>query len=210
MFLIGFSRNSDTILKKFNHTLPHYWIKMYRLLKTFIFFALCAFASEALLYKALLIILSDGIEYHSHVFGGLYRMFMYHAEYPYQYIALIAVVYAIVATFYVLVFPNLSGWRRQCSIVGIMLTTILVASAPGGILWKIHDMQAGHYTQGLRFWNDLIEGASMGLQLGWLIITISVPYNIFSLIIGYWGTSYGLKFWSSEAIKSNNKKSPLN
>jgi hypothetical protein len=51
-------------------------------------------------------------------------------------------------------------------------------------------MQAGYFTTGSRFINDLLSGAFTGLKLGWIIAALSVPYNIIGLIIGYFITRY--------------------
>ena len=78
-------------------------------------------------------------------------------------------------------------------ILSVITSTIFVASIPGGILWKIHDMQAGFSTTGSRFWSDLLWGAATGLQTGWLVIALSLPYNVFGVIIGYAVTNFGFK-----------------
>ena len=80
-----------------------------------------------------------------------------------------------------------------------MVTTIFAASIPGGVLWKIHDMQAGFFTKGARFWDDLLWGASAGLQVGWLIVLLSLPYNVIGLVVGYAVTSFGFKIGAPAA-----------
>jgi hypothetical protein len=119
-----------------------------------------------------------------YVFGGLFRMFMYHDEHPLQYIAVASFVFGFVGTFWLRIFGHTIGWKRWVSIVGAIVLTIVVASVPGGILWKIHDMQAGYFPQGTRFWEDLIWGAKEGLMVGWLVIVVSMPYNLLGLGIG--------------------------
>jgi len=127
------------------------------------------------------------------VFGALPRMFLYHESHPFEYIALVALTYGVVVTVCVHRFPPLHGWCRGIAICGIMLTTIILASVPGGVLWKIHDMQAGFFTKGARFWGDLLEGAFTGLQIGWLILALSFPYNAIGLLVGYRVTAYAFK-----------------
>jgi hypothetical protein len=119
-----------------------------------------------------------------YAFGGFYRMFMYHEEHPFQYIAIVSVVFGFVGMFWLKVFGKTMGMRRWCSIFAAIGLTIVVASIPGGILWKIHDMQAGYFTQGERFWEDLLWGARQGLMLGWLVILASIPYNLIGIGIG--------------------------
>lgn len=66
-----------------------------------------------------------------------------------------------------------------------MLLTILLSSAPGGVLWKVHDMYAGYFPADARLWIDLLWGAKKGLSEGWVIILISVPYNVIGVLLGY-------------------------
>ncbi len=161
---------------------------MPRPLRLFAFFATSAFVLGSLGYLALQAVMPRG-----YVFGRLYRMFLYHESHPFQYVAVIAVTYAGIATMCALRWPRLAGWPRFAAIVAIMVSTVLVASLPGGMLWKIHDMQAGFFTTGARFWNDLLWGASTGLQIGWLVIALSLPYNIIGLFAGYAVTRYGFR-----------------
>ena len=119
-----------------------------------------------------------------HVFGGLFRMFMYHEEHPLQYITVVSVVFGIIGTFWLRVFGHTTGRRRWISIIGAIGLTIVVASIPGGILWKIHDMQAGYFPRGARFLEGLLWGAKEGLMEGWLVIVASIPYNLLGFGIG--------------------------
>ncbi len=159
---------------------------MPRALKLFTLFAAGAFLLGAIGYLALHAVMPDG-----HVFGGLYRMFSYHELHPFQYIGVVALTYGAIATPCALRWSRLAGWRRSAAIIGIIVMTVLVASVPGEVLWKIHDMQAGYFTAGARFWSDLLWGASTGLQIGWLVIAFSLPYNIIGLVLDYVVTHFG-------------------
>ena len=117
-------------------------------------------------------------------FGGLFRMFMYHEAHPFQYIGIVAIVFGIVGSGWVRYFGATEGLKRWLSILLCILLTIFVSSVPGGILWKIHDMQAGYFTEGARFWGDLWWGAKEGLLVGWLVMLISIPYNFIGILIG--------------------------
>ena len=161
---------------------------MLRTLKLFTLFATSAFLLGAVGYLALHAFMPQG-----HVFCGLYRMFLYHESHPFQYIAVVALTYGGVATACALRWSRLAGWRRSAAIIGTIVATVLIASVPGGVLWKIHDMQAGYFTTGARFWSDLLWGASTGLQVGWLVIAFSLPYNIIGLILGYGVTHFGFR-----------------
>ena len=161
---------------------------MPRSLKLFTFFASSTFVLGSVGYLVL-----HAVMPHGRVFGALYRMFLYHDEYPFQYIMVVALTYAVIATACALRWSHLLGWRRFATIVGVIVATILIASVPGGVLWKLHDMQAGYFPTGARFWGDLFWGASMGLQVGWLVIALSPPFNIIGLVVGYAVTIYGFK-----------------
>ena len=171
------------------------WLpQMRRALQFFAFFTSSAFALGSVGYLALHMVLPQG-----YVFGGRYRMFLYHETHPLQYIAVVAVTYGSIATACVLRWSHLEGWHRFSAIVGIMIATVFVASAPGGVLWKIHDMQAGFFTMGARFWSDLLWGALTGLEVGWLVIALSFPYNIIGLIVGYTVTLFGYRIGAPAA-----------
>lgn len=126
------------------------------------------------------------------VFGALFRMHLYHEQHPYQYLLVVAVVYGVLATLWALYVGGKTqrGWRRKGSIVGVMALTVLCSSVPGGMLWVLHDMQAGFFPGVGRLWNNLWWGAGMGLSAGWLIFAFSIPYNVLCLLSGYWLTDY--------------------
>ena len=119
-------------------------------------------------------------------------MFCYHWEHPFQYISLVAFVYGVVASAFAHALRSQNKTSRL-AVVLIMAVTIIVASPIGGVLWVIHDMQAGYFPEGTRFRSHLIWGAFEGIQSGWLIILLSIPYNLLGLIVGYFATSHGLK-----------------
>ena len=102
-------------------------------------------------------------------------MFLYHWQHPFQYIALACLVFSVLATALTLRIARLADRSRPAAILGLLLGSVLLASAPGGALWSIHDMQAGYFPAGARFWGALAWGASTGLQTGWLIIALSFP-----------------------------------
>lgn len=112
-------------------------------------------------------------------------MFLYHWQHPFQYIALVSIIYGFVASIWSVTLGHLVKWKRVLSILGVMLTSIILSFIPGGMLWKIHDMQAGFFPEGDAFCGDLLWGAITGLEIGWFIILISIPYNILGVIGGY-------------------------
>lgn len=157
-------------------------------LKLFTLFAVGAFLLGSVGYLAL-----HAVMPHGYVYGRLSRMFLYHESHPFQYIAVVALTYGVIATACAFRWSRLAGWRRSAAIISIIVATVVIASVPGGVLWKIHDMQAGYFPPGARFWSDLLWGASTGLQVGWLVIALSFPYNIIGLILGYVVTHFGFR-----------------
>ena len=111
------------------------------------------------------------------VFGVRMRMFLYHFQHPFQYIALFCACYTLLVAPVISRWPRLEGWARWAAMLGVLLLCLPLASVAGGVLWKIHDMQAGYFPEGARFWTDLQWGAFTGLQLGWWVLAMSVPFN---------------------------------
>lgn len=118
------------------------------------------------------------------VFGGLFRMFMYHEQNPFQYIALVAIVFGFTGVLWVRFFGRLSGWRRWGTIIATLWMTVVFASIPGGVLWAIYDMQAGFVPKWPLFGNKLWWGLRDGFFLGWLVILLSFPYNVAGTLLG--------------------------
>jgi hypothetical protein len=121
--------------------------------------------------------------------GSFYKMFLYHYQHPYQYIFIASLVFAILASAWGYYFNATSGCKRYVGIGIVLCFTIPLASILSGTLWKIHDMQAGWFTDGVTFYTDLIWGATAGLKYGWMIVLLSTPYNIIMFIIGMMTTT---------------------
>ena len=127
------------------------------------------------------------------VFGALFRMFLYHWEHPFQYISIVSFSFACVATPCTHKFKFSTGWKLQLITFAIIVSSVIFASVPGGILWSIHDMQAGYFPKGEKFWEAIWWGATNGLTQGWLVIALSIPYNLICLIIGFFITRHGFR-----------------
>lgn len=143
---------------------------------------------------------------HGYVFGAPYRMFCYHMTHPFQYIGVVALVYSFIATPVVFRFGKIEGGRRRAAITGIIIASVLVASVPGGVLWVIHDMQAGYFPEGGAFWRRLMWGAQAGPTAGLLVILYSLPYNLIGIVCGYLITRHGFKL-ASVSIKISPRDS---
>lgn len=121
-----------------------------------------------------------------YVFGALFRMFLYHEEHAFQYIALMSAIFSLVSTT-ALFSSRLNQERGKLFLMylGCVMTTVVLASPLGGIMWTLHDMQAGYFLEGYRFYSALWQGACVGLCVGWIIILGSMPYNLFGILAGW-------------------------
>ncbi len=118
-------------------------------------------------------------------------MFEYHYQHPYQYILVVAVAYGLAASVWARFLGHLTGWKRIVSIVGVILVSLLLASVPGGLLWGIHDVQAGFVPPLAVLRRNLMWAATTGLTFGWVIIGLSIPYNILGCVAGFAVTHFG-------------------
>lgn len=123
------------------------------------------------------------------VFGALFRMFLYHYEHPAQYLGLVAFIYALLAAAWG-IRARTTGWRMHAGLVVVIVATLLLSSAVGGVLWTFHDMQAGYFPPWDRRIGIFTEGALTGVQIGWLIVLLSFPLNLFCTIFAYGVTYY--------------------
>jgi len=166
-----------------------------KVILVFVYLLLSFFLIASLVYFVLNKLVPNG------VFASLSRMVPYHNKHPYQYIAVVSIIYSIIAFLNVLFFKKPS-WKKIIFVyLGIVFSSIFIASISGGILWKIHDMQAGFFPSGIKFARDILWGASRGLRFGWLIFTLSVPYNIICLITGYFITAHSFNLYYSKENK---------
>ena len=149
-----------------------------------VYFAVC-FVGLAALYWA--ITLSKTSIWEGSAFASWYRMFEYHYSHPMQYIGVVAACYALVATIWTVFMKRMrTGLTRFLEILFVIIVSLALACPLGGMLWHFHDMQAGFFPS---FWlRKLREGLSEGLQLGPVLILLSIPFNILSLIVGYFAT----------------------
>ena len=149
------------------------------MLKRTLFYWLTAFACATAGYGLLWLLLPG-----HHVFGALYRMFLYHEAHPLAYIALCCGCFGPLAAGATDAFRQ-RGRRGRVGVVGLLALATVVGSAPlGGMLWYWHDMQAGYFPAG---WGRilLLSGSRDGWALGWLVVLLSVPYNVFGLLVCY-------------------------
>ena len=46
-------------------------------------------------------------------------------------------------------------------------------------------MQAGYFSEGKKFWDDLWWGFETGFLIGWLIMLMAIPFNFISFAWAY-------------------------
>lgn len=153
---------------------------------------LACFAGTALFSSVVFAVLQHVFEMRM-VFAAMYRMFLYHLQHPYQYISLFCAVFASCLVLLLSAWPRVRRWPAWLLMPVVMVLTVLLASALGGALWKLHDMQAGYFPEGTRFWSDLWWGVESGVQLGWWLLLRSLPFNLLCLPAFYLACRYGLQ-----------------
>jgi hypothetical protein len=126
------------------------------------------------------------------VFAAWFGMlrFSYHWLHPIQYILIPCFFYGIIATFISDIFRKKNVLGQVFLTLVIIIVTIILSSPFGGMLWYYHDMQAGYFPTN---WFDtmITKGFSEGIEIGWLIVGLSIPYNIFGSVICFFLTKKG-------------------
>lgn len=162
-------------------------------LKKLLFFWVTSFSIAISCYYLLWLIMPK-----HYVFGVWYRMFLYHYQHPVQYIFIPCFFYGFIATFYTTKFYLQTTKKQVLTTSLIIILTVILSSPFGGMLWVYHDMQAGYFPVNW-FKKILTDGVSTGLSIGWLIILLSIPYNVLGFIVCYFLTKKG-----SELFKKIN------
>jgi hypothetical protein len=115
--------------------------------------------------------------------ASLYRMFNYHNQHSFQYIAIISGVFAIVGGYWIDYYGRVTGYKRWLTMTITMLMSVLISSPIGGMLWQIHDVQHGFMPND--YPGKIYQGIIWGFECGWLIVLLSVPMNLVGLTVGY-------------------------
>jgi hypothetical protein len=68
---------------------------------------------------------------HGYVFGMLYRMFLYHYQHPYQYIAIVSLVYGVVATLWALCCGTQTGWKLRWEVIALSVPYNIIGIVVG-------------------------------------------------------------------------------
>ncbi len=131
------------------------------------------------------------------VFGALDRMFQYHREHPLAFIAIPCLFYGIIATGLAESFSRRKVLGQVLLTIVIIALTVLVSSPFGGMLWHYYDMKAGFFP--VKWVSTMIEdGFELGLDAGWLIVGLSIPYNIIGSVICFFLTKKGSELFRNK------------
>lgn len=147
------------------------------LFKRLIFFWATSFLLGTLLFFILKMFGFDA-------FGATFMMPQYHNAHPIPYILLACFFYGLLATRLTRRFSKRSLGGQVLMTLLIVLLTVLISSPFGGMLYYYHDMEAGYF---LPNWPSILlqKGAFEGIQLGWLIAAISIPFNIIGIVVTF-------------------------
>ena len=120
-----------------------------------------------------------------HVYGTWYRMFNYHYDYPEQYMLIPCFFFGIIGSAFLRRFALKRTTLGRLGITFIVIVlTVLVSSPFGGMLWVFHHMAAGRFPPDA-FEKIIVEGSVLGLELCWLIVLLSAPYNLIGSVVCY-------------------------
>jgi hypothetical protein len=117
-------------------------------------------------------------------FASFYRMYVYHLSHPYQFIFIMCFVFSVLAALFCEKFKKLTPWKQILLTLLIVVLTIIISSPLGGMLWHLHDMLAGYFPKKW-LWKLIRYGFREGIQLGWVIILLSAPYNILGVVMSF-------------------------
>ena len=161
--------------------------------KRAVFFWLMSFGLATAGYYLLRLVLPG-----HRVFGATYRMLLYHDAHPLPYIALCCCCYGLLAAGAAGSFLRRGSWGRVGTVGAICALTVALSAPFGGMLWHWHDMQAGFFPPD---WPRilLLAGSRDGLAVGWLVVLLSVPYNVLGSIVCYFLTKTGAQLFQPGA-----------
>lgn len=113
------------------------------------------------------------------------RLVPYYHYYPYQYICMISLIYSVVSLIWISFFKSQSVIWRRINILVVIFLTLTISSVFCGMLWCLHDSNAGFWPTTPVLINNLMSSAINGLLYGWAIIFLSMPYNFITFILGF-------------------------
>jgi len=161
-------------------------------LKRLAFYWITSFMLATAVYFFLWIVTPD-----HYVFGTLYRMYLFHYDHPMQFIWIPCFFYGIIATWLANYFSKQRITGKILLTMLIILLTILLSSPFGGMLWYYYNFKAGYFPADW-FSRMIINGTTEGLLLGWLIVGLSIPYNIIGSISCFFLTQKGATMFKNK------------
>lgn len=161
-------------------------------LRRLAFYWISSFVLATAVYYLLWLVTPD-----NYVFGALYRMFLFHYENPIQFIMIPCFFYGIIATWLANYFSKQRIIGKILLTILIILLTVLLSSPFGGMLWYYYNFKAGYFPADW-FSRMIDNGAGEGLLLGWLIVGLSIPYNIIGSIICFFLTRKGANMFTGK------------
>jgi hypothetical protein len=162
------------------------------IIKRLLFYWTTSFSLATAIYYILWAIMPN-----NYVFGALIRMFLYHWEHPITFIAIPCFFYGIIATLLADKFSKQNVLRQVLLTIMIIVFTVIVSSPFGGMLWHYYDMKAGYFPTN---WVGKMAGLGFewGLEIGWLVVVLSIPYNIIGSIGCYFLTKKGSELFKTK------------
>lgn len=154
-----------------------------RYLRNFCIFFLCSFVVTATVYQCMALLYAEDVR--PIILGMSFRMFLYHGDHPFLYIAVVCLCYALLATFFAARIARGDG-RATMWAWGVVLLSPILASPLGGMLWHYHDMMANRIPSYAIA--KLLSGIGEGYSQGWFIILLGFPYNAICAWLGVSGT----------------------
>ncbi|RYD19234.1 MAG: hypothetical protein EOP88_19770 [Verrucomicrobiaceae bacterium] len=157
-------------------------------LRLFAFLAGSAFLLAICGYFSLWLVIPEDSD-----IGAMYDLFKYHWSHPFHQIGLVSLCYALVATPVILSPADpVRRWPKSSTLF-IVVLSLIIATPGGGVLWVLHDMRAGHVPEGQAVWDHIGWGIGYAVSISWLVILVSVPYNLFGLVLGHLVTRQGYR-----------------
>lgn len=135
------------------------------------------------------------------VFGRLFHMQGYHRRHPVPFILIPCFFYGIIATLFANVFFRSKVFAKILLTLLILVLTVVISSPFGGMLWQYYDMKAGYFPESW-FTRMISRGFSWGLPIGWIIVVLSVPYNIIGAVMCYFLTKKGSEVYHTPTKKT--------
>lgn len=163
------------------------------ILKRLLFFWTASFVLATAVYFFLWAIMPLNL-----VFGVLYRMHPYHWDHPLVFIAVPCFFFGIIATLLADRFSKQNEFGKILLTILTIALTVFLSSPLGGMLWHYYDMQAGFFPS--NWMSKMVKaGFLQGLEIGWIIVGLSIPYNIIGAVCCYFLMKKGSKLFITKS-----------